>query len=67
MYSFSQNRINIRISKIYTTSVIKVIVTFYTKHLIKKKKTTKKALRAWTDVLHVHRSGKIQGHFGADL
>lgn len=31
--SFSQNRINIKISKIYITSVINV-VTFYTKHLI---------------------------------
>lgn len=57
--SSSQNRINIRISKIYTTSVINVIVTFI-------QSTLSKTLSAHTDVLLVHRSGKIQGHFGTD-
>lgn len=57
--SSSQNRINIRISKIYTTSVINVIVTFI-------QSTLSKTLSAHTGVLHVHRSKKIQGHFGID-
>lgn len=57
--SFSQNRINIRISKIYTTSVINVIVTFI-------QSTLSKTLSAHTGVLRVHQSEKIQGHFGID-
>ena len=57
--SSSQNRINIRISKIYTTSVINIIVTFI-------ESTLSKTLSAHTDVLHMHRSEKIQGHFGID-
>lgn len=54
VFSFSQNRINIRISKIYTTSVINVIVTFIQSTLSKRN-----PLGARIDeTLHVNRKGR---------
>lgn len=54
-----QNRINIRISKIYTTSVINVIVTFI-------QSTLSKTLGSQRRLAVRTGAKKIQGHFGID-
>lgn len=58
--SSSQNRINIRISKIYTTSVINVIVTFIQSTLSKTPRRPRGRARSSAG------AEKIEGHFGID-